>query len=258
MKKSILIFMLFIPLVLHGQTEGIAIEEVEILPDFVYGTNSLFIKGNGDGTFQYNILDMINNHEILTGNLTTLEPMNRAGRYMFYTPDGNPYANGFYSNNIPFKCWSCFDKEGQVINSLNYSGAIQFLNNFGSIDLGGDSITSLKKVPGYRKKDIKSFLNFIDENAIYPPFSLISNEQGRVICQFVVDKSGKLVNAKLLEGINEDLDLEVFRLISLAPPWKPLKIKGDPVNAVYTLPINFRIPEPPSTAEGTETEPESQ
>ena len=258
MRKSILIFMLFIPLILNGQAEGIAIEEVVILPEFVYGTNQLFIKGNSDSTFQYNFLDMVNNHTIMTGKLKTLEPMNRTGKYMFYTPGGDPYASGFYTNNIPFRSWSFFDKEGGVVNSLNYSGAIQFLNNFGSIDLGGDSITSLKKTPGSRKKDIKVFLNFIHENAVYPPFSLINSEEGRVVCQFVIDKSGKLINVRVIEGLNEDFDLEVIRLLSLAPLWKPLKVKGDPVNVVYTLPILFKLPDSALNAEGTETEPDSR
>lgn len=257
MRKSILSFMLLIPLVLSGQSEGIALEEVEIRPDFFYGSNSLFIRGNDDGTFQYSILDMENNHDILSGKLKTLEPMNRTGRYMFYTPEGDPYASGFYSNNIPFRAWSFFDKDGAVIQSLNYSGAIQFLNNYGSVDLGGDSLTSLNKVPGYRKKDIKGLMSHLEENSVYPPFSLINHEQGRVLCQFVIDKSGKLVNLKILEGVNEDLDMEVIRLLSLLPPWKPLKIKGDPVHVVYTLPIRFTDPGFPSGDEKTESETDS-
>ena len=98
MRKSLLIFMLFIPLVLNGQAEGIAIEEVVILPEFVYDTNQVFIKGNSDATFDYNFLDMENNHTIMTGKLKTLESMNRIGKYMFYTPDGDPYVSGFYVN----------------------------------------------------------------------------------------------------------------------------------------------------------------
>ena len=258
MRKSIFFFMLIIPFVLQGQNEGIAIEEVVILPDFVYSTNQLFIKSNDDSTFQYNFLDMVNNHTIMTGKLKTLEPMNRTGKYMFYTPDGAPYASGFYSNNIPFRSWSLFDGEGQVVRSLNFSGAIQYLNNFGNVDLGDDYIESLKKSPGYRKKDIKNLLVFLEENAVYPPFSLINGEQGRILSQFVIDKSGKLINIKILEGLNEDFDLEVIRLLSLTPAWKPLKVKGDIVNAVYTLPFNFKLPDSPSSDEGTETEPDLQ
>lgn len=258
MRKSILSFLLFIPLILHGQTEGIAIEEVVILPEFVYGTNQLFIKGNDDSTFQYNFLDMVNNHTIMTGKLKTLEPMHRTGKYMFYTPVGTPYATGFYSNNIPFRAWSFFDDKGQVVKSLNFSAAIQFLTNYGDVDLGDDYIESLEKSPGYRNKDIKNFSGFIEENAVYPPFSLINGEQGRILCQFVINKSGKLINIKILEGLNEDFDLEAIRILSLAPPWKPLKVKGDPVNAVYTLPLDFKLPDSPSTDEGTETEPDSQ
>ena len=256
MRNSILSFMLLIPLVLQGQTEGIAIEEVLILPEFVYGPNQLFIKSNDDASFQYNFLDMVNNHTIMTGKLLTLEPLNRTGKYMFYTPDGSPYASGFYANNIPFRAWSIFGSQGEVVKSLNFSAALQFLNNYGNVDLGEDYITSLKKTPGYRKKDIKDLLGFIEENAVYPPFSLINSEQGTVLCKFVIDKSGKLINLKILEGLNEDFDLEVIRLLSLAPPWKPLKVKGDPVNAMYTLPFNFKLPDSPSSDEETETEPD--
>ena len=85
MRNPILIFMLLMSLAVSGQIEGIAIEEVEVLPKFVYGTNSLYIKGNPDATFQYSILDMENNHTILTGKLLTIEPMKRTGRYTFYT-----------------------------------------------------------------------------------------------------------------------------------------------------------------------------
>ena len=112
--------------------------------------------------------------------------------------------------------------------------------------------------PGSRKKDTKAFLDFIRENAVYPPFSQITIEQGKVVCQFVIDKSGKLINIKIIEGLNEDFDLEVIRLLSLAPPWKPLKVKGDPMNVVYTLPILFKFPDSALSAEGTETEPDSQ
>lgn len=258
MRNSLLSFMLLIPLAMHGQTGGIAIEEVVIQPEFVYGPNQLFIQANDDATFQYNFLDMVNNHTLMTGKLKTLEPLHRVGKYMFYRPDGAPYASGFYANNIPFRAWSIFDGEGQVVKSLNYSAAIQFLNNYGSVDLEEDYIESLKKTPGYRNKDIRNLSGFIEENAVYPPFSLISGEQGRVLCQFVIDKSGKLINLKILEGLNEDFDLEVIRLLSLIPLWKPLKVKGEAVNVVYILPINFTLPDSPSKDEGTAAEPELQ
>jgi len=73
---------------------------------------------------------------------------------------------------------------------------------------------------------------------------LINNEEGIVVCQFVIDKTGQLINARIVEGVNEDFDLEVLRILSLSPVWKPGKIKGgDPVNVMYRLAVQFKLPD---------------
>lgn len=257
MRKLILTLLWFIPLLIQGQSEGILLEEVVIESDINYNSNSVYIKGSDDQTFQYNILDMENNHTIMTGKLSSLDPMKRTGNFTFYTPDGRPYASAYYNNNYPFRAWSIFDGEGQVINTLNYSSALQFLKTNGNIDLGDDLVTSLKKTPGYRKKDIEKWRSFLKENIVYPPYSLINSEQGRVLCQFVIDTSGKLINLKIIEGVNEDLDLEVIRILSLTPQWKALKVKGNPVNVLYTLPVIFKLPVPAVAVESP-IEPDSQ
>ncbi len=241
MRKLIPVFLLFIPFIAHGQKKGQSIEEVIILPEYTYESNSLYIKGKDDSTFQYSILDMENNHTILTGKLTSLDPLNRIGRYSFYTPGGAPYASGFYNSNIPYRAWSYFDENGQVIKSVNYTAAIQFLNTFGNVDIGDDFVTTAKKAPVFRKKGMNEFMNFIKENATYPPFSMINGEEGRIVCQFIIDKTGKLVNAKIIEAVNVDLDMEVIRILSLSPMWKPGKVKGKPVNVMFTLPVNFKM-----------------
>ncbi len=241
MRKLIPILLLCIPFITNGQKEGTSIEEIVILSDYIYESNSLYIRGNDDSTFQYSILDMENNHTILTGKLTSIDPMNRIGRYTFNTPEGKPYASGYFNSNIPFRSWSFFDSDGQVIKSLNYSSTIQFLTAFGNVDIGENFVTSAKKAPAFGKKGMKDFLTFIRENAVYPPFSMINGEEGRVVCQFIIDKTGKLINAKIIEGINVDLDIEVIRILSLSPQWKPGKVKGKPVNVMFTLPIHFKI-----------------
>jgi len=245
MKKIIAIILLLLPLILCGQTAeqttDPSIEEVVILPEFTYGTNSVYIKANDDSTFQYSILDLDKNNTYMTGKVSSIEPLIRTGRYAFFTPEGIPFASGFYSNNIPYLAWSYFDKDGQVIASLNYSNAIQFIKTHGNIDIGDDFVLTAKKAPKFGKKGMKEFAAFIKENAVYPPFSLINNEEGRVLCQFVIDKTGQLINTRIVEGVNEDFDLEVFRLLSLSPLWKPGKINGEAVNVLYTIPIHFKI-----------------
>lgn len=240
MKKLISLTLLLIPFLSQGQTDTLSTTEVVILPEFTYGTHSLFIKANEDNTFQYSILDMDNNKTLLTGDVKSLEPIVKTGEYTFNTPDGSPYASGFYSNNIPFRLWNYFDGQGQVSAALNYSAAIQFMKNYGDIDIGEDFVYQAKKEPKFGRKGIDGFVKFIMENAVYPPFPLINEEEGAVLCQFVIDKTGQVINVRIVEGVNEDFDLEVIRLLSISPLWKPGQIKGEPVNFMYQLSINFK------------------
>ena len=242
MRKLILIIFLFLPLFANSQTEGTSTGEVVIYPEFTYGASSIYIKASEDAGFQYSILDIDKNNTFLTGKVKSLEPLVKTGQYTFYTPLGKPYASGFYSNNIPFRLWSYFDSEGKVVASVNYSGAIQFMKNFGDIDIGEDYVLQAKKAPKFGKKGMKEFLSFIQENAIYPPFALINNMEGIAVCQFVIDKTGQLINARIVESLNEDFDLEVIRVLSLSPKWKPGIDNGNPVNVMYTVPIHFKLP----------------
>lgn len=245
MKNILALTLLFFPMMAHGQPQGNTsnplIGEVVITPEFTYGPNSLYIKANDDGSFQYNILDQDKNKSYLSGKITTLEPLTKTGKYTFFTPDGIPYASGFYSNNIPYMGWSYFDQDGEVITTLDYSKAIQFLKVHGNMDIGDDYVYAAKKSPKFGKKGMKDFLRFLQENAVYPPFPLVNNEEGRVVCQFVIDKTGQLINARIVEGVYEDFDMEVIRILSLSPPWKPGKEKGEAVNVMYTLAINFKL-----------------
>jgi len=244
MKNKLSLLLLLFPLLLQAQTELPAIDEVLIFPEFTYESSSIFIKAAEDNSFQYSILDMDNNVTLLTGKVSSLEPLVRTGSYIFNTPSGEPYASGYYNSNIPFRAWKYFDENGQEKASLNYSAAIQFLQNFGGIDIGDDFVYEAKKAPKFGKKGWDGFLKFIKENAAYPPFPLINNEEGIVVCQFVIDKTGQLINARIVEGVNEDFDLEVLRILSLSPVWKPGKIKGgDPVNVMYRLAVQFKLPD---------------
>lgn len=242
MRYKLILILLLATLYVNGQTEDTYTHEVIIQANLSYGSHTLFIKANDDNTFQYNILDMDNNITLLTGKVKTIEPLTRTGIYKFSTPEGDPYVDGFYSANIPFRAWNYFDANGEVKKSLNYSSAIQFLQNYGDIDIGDDYVYEAKKAPKFGRKGIAGFLKFIQENSVYPPFPLINEEEGTVVCSFVIDKNGQLINARIVEGLNEDFDLEVLRLLSLSPKWKPGKIKGgDPVNVKYQLAVHFKL-----------------
>jgi protein TonB len=88
----------------------------------------------------------------------------------------------------------------------------------------------------------QAMMKFLKENIKYPVIAHDNGIQGRVGCQFVVDKDGKLCNIQVVRSSGEaSLDKEAVRLISSMPKWKPGKQRGKPVRVTYTLPVIFRL-----------------
>ena len=85
-------------------------------------------------------------------------------------------------------------------------------------------------------------MDFLRNNVKYPEGAQKQGIQGRVLVQFVVDKTGKVRDAKLVRNVDELLDAEALRVIQAMPQWIPGKQKGQAVNVKYTIPISFRLP----------------
>ena len=58
---------------------------------------------------------------------------------------------------------------------------------------------------------------------------------------FVVDKTGKVSNVKVLRGVDKYLDAEAIRVVSSLPKFKPGKQRGKPVKVQYNVPISFKL-----------------
>lgn len=84
-------------------------------------------------------------------------------------------------------------------------------------------------------------MKHISTNIIYPAEAHSKGEQGRVIVQFVVEKDGRLTNAKVVKGISPTLDAEAVRLVGTMPAWTPGKVKGEVVRCKFTVPVVFRL-----------------
>ena len=83
--------------------------------------------------------------------------------------------------------------------------------------------------------------DYINQNLKYPVEAQENGIQGRVVCQFIVEKDGSISNVEVLRGIDPSLDREAFRLISTMPKWTPAKQRGEIVRVRFTLPIMFRL-----------------
>lgn len=111
---------------------------------------------------------------------------------------------------------------------------------------------------------MQALMTFLASNVKYPAIAQEAGVQGRVLVQFVVDKTGKVSQARCIRGIPApvapanatDAEKEVYekkgegayainqealRVVESMPAWKPGMQKGQAVNVRYTLPVSFRL-----------------
>ena len=88
----------------------------------------------------------------------------------------------------------------------------------------------------------KALFDYLRFNTHYPKQAYRKGIQGRVVCQFVVKKDGKISNVKVVRSAgNKSLDREAVRVIRSMPKWKPAMYQGKPVSVKYTVPVTFRL-----------------
>jgi len=88
---------------------------------------------------------------------------------------------------------------------------------------------------------MNEMMAFIQKTLKYPVIAQENGIQGRVTCQFVINKDGSIVDVEVIRGIDASLDKEAIRVINAMPKWKPGEQRGKPVRVKYTLPIMFRL-----------------
>ena len=103
-------------------------------------------------------------------------------------------------------------------------------------------VEQMPEFPGGMQKAME----FLGKNIKYPVAAQEAKIEGRVIVQFVVGRDGSVSNAKVMRGVNPELDAEAIRVVSIMPNWIPGKQRGKAVSVKYTMPIMFRLqtPEP--------------
>ena len=88
----------------------------------------------------------------------------------------------------------------------------------------------------------QALFKYLSENVKYPVIAQENGIQGRVICQFTVNKDGSIVDVEVVRtGGDASLDKEAVRVIKSMPKWTPGKQRGQAVRVKYTVPVNFKL-----------------
>ena len=115
-----------------------------------------------------------------------------------------------------------------------------------------DSVyTYVDKMPEFPGGE-KEVVNFLSKTMQYPEEAQKKSEHGKVIVQFVISKTGKVENAKVLRGVSPELDAEALRVIGLLPDWIPGEQNGQKVAVYRIIPILFQAISPEDAWEVSE------
>ena len=137
--------------------------------------------------------------------------------------------------------------------------AISIADIKGTDDIHGKDIADIREVVKEPVKEVKQeiyhsveqmpqfpggqteLLKYIANHLKYPTIAAENGVQGRVTCQFVVGKDGKVRDVKVIKTLDPYCDKEAIRVIMSMPNWIPGKQNGAAVAVKYTVPITFRL-----------------
>lgn len=98
--------------------------------------------------------------------------------------------------------------------------------------------TKVDKMPEFPGGQV-ALVKYLSKNIKYPSKYKKEKVNGRVFVSFVIDKTGKVTQTKIVKSLNEECDKEALRVISLMPNWLPGEKDGNKVNVQFGLPVNF-------------------
>lgn len=105
----------------------------------------------------------------------------------------------------------------------------------------GKIFTIVEEMPQFPGGGEAALIKYLQNNIKYPAMARENGIEGIVYVTFVVDKDGKVKDAKILRGKGAGLDDEALRVVRSMPDWKPGKQNGRSVAVQYNLPVNFKL-----------------
>jgi len=88
-----------------------------------------------------------------------------------------------------------------------------------------------------------SLITFMKANLVYPEYEKKNHIEGRIFATFIVEKDGKITNAKITSNRtkSENFEIETIKVINKMPNWIPGKQNGNNVAVRFTLPVKFEL-----------------
>ncbi|KAF2508620.1 hypothetical protein EYY60_15955 [Flavobacterium zhairuonense] len=127
------------------------------------------------------------------------------------------------------------NKEGMQLFYGNWQkDQINWIVDKNSVDLA-QTFSDVDEKPVYIGGN-DALYKFIGKNYRLPEEEI----SGKIYASFVVNKEGNVTNIKIIKGLSRTADDEYLRVLKKLGKFTPGKIKGIPVNCIYSIPITIK------------------
>ena len=99
--------------------------------------------------------------------------------------------------------------------------------------------TPVQVMPEY-KGGMDRFYNRL-KHIQYLYYARMQNKEGKVLVSMVIEKDGSVSNTRIMNGLIEEQDKEILRVVNNLNKWKPGMLNGQPVRVAYSVPLNFKL-----------------
>lgn len=89
---------------------------------------------------------------------------------------------------------------------------------------------------------VNALQEYVRVNLQYPEVALENGIQGQVKVGFVVSKTGRIEDVKVISNADPSLDKEAVRIIRSLPKWSPGVQRGQNVDVSFEIPVDFKLP----------------
>ena len=198
------------------------------------------------------------------------------GPFKSFHENGKIETEGTYSKDKKVGLWKEYYPNGQHADELFYqeekifyhqhwdeSGNPKLVNGTGKFVTGrqhaevidsilftlftidavsGDSIYGIVEKKAEYKGGLDAFFAETQKDLRYPKLARQYLVEGKVFVEFVIDKSGNLQNAKVIQGIGGGCDEAALDALNKRKEkWSPAEVRGKVVSQKMVLPIAFNI-----------------
>ncbi|MDJ0363702.1 energy transducer TonB [Hymenobacter sp. H14-R3] len=93
--------------------------------------------------------------------------------------------------------------------------------------------------PAVPKGGPAAYADYLQSHQKYPTAALRANQEGTVLVNFIVEKSGSVGEVEVKQPVAPLLDAEAIRVIKSGPKWTPARQRGQLVRQRVTVPVSF-------------------